>query len=56
MINEGIDIENETAEVKRELLTRKQVGRLVTKMGLQKMAETLNNAVVESTKSYEKNA
>lgn len=56
MINEGIDIENETSEIKREFLTKKQVGRLVTKMGLERMAETLNNAVVESTKSDEKNA
>jgi hypothetical protein len=56
MINEGLDIENETAEVKRPPLARKQVGRLVTKMGLDKTAEHLNTAIVESTKSDEKNA
>ena len=56
MINEGIDIENETAKEPRKLLNRKQVGRLVTKMGLEKTAEKLNTAIVESTKSDEKNA
>ena len=55
MINEGIDIENETLEEKRPFLTTKQVGRLVTKMGLDKIAEQMNNAIVESTKSDEKN-
>ena len=55
MINEGIEIENETLEEKRPLLTTKQVGRLITKMGLEKTAENLNNAVIESTKSNEKN-
>lgn len=56
MINEGIDIENETTGSDKKPLTRKQVGRLVTKMGLEKTAEKLNTAIVESTKSDEKNA
>ena len=56
MINEGIDIENETAEIKRPLLTRKQVGRLISKAGIETIAEKLNTAIVESTKSEEKNA
>lgn len=55
MINEGIDIENDFADEKRALLTTKQVGRLVTKMGLENTATQLNNAIVESTKSEEKN-
>lgn len=55
MINEGIEIENETTGDDRALLTKKQVGRLITKMGLEKTAENLNNAVIESTKSEEKN-
>ena len=55
MLNEAIDIENETLEVKRPLLTNKQVGRLITKMGLEKAVENLNDAVIESTKSEEKN-
>lgn len=55
MINEGIDIENETAEIKKPLLTRKQVARLVTKMGVENATTKLNTAIVESTKSEEKN-
>lgn len=55
MLNEAIDVENETAEVKRPLLTNKQVGRLITKMGLENAVGNLNNAVIESTKSEEKN-
>ena len=36
IINEGIDIENEKLkdDKKRELLTSKQVGRLITKVGM----------------------
>lgn len=56
MINESIDIENESLETKRELLTRKQVARLVTKMGLENAVGQLNNAIVEGIKSEEKNA
>jgi hypothetical protein len=55
MINEGIDIENESLEVKRPLLTAKQVGRLITQMGTANAVTQLNNAIVESTKSEEKN-
>lgn len=56
MINEGIDIENETAEVKKEFLTEKQVGRMISEIGLQETAQELSNAVIESTQSDEKNA
>ena len=55
-MNENIDIENETAEIKKPFLTEKQVGRIITKFGLNKITEKLNQAVVESTKSDEKNA
>ena len=55
MINEGIDIENENTSEPRKPLSTKQVGRLVTKFGLENTATTLNNAIVESTKSEEKN-
>ena len=37
MINEGIDIENENLENKREFLTPKQVGRLITEIGIAQM-------------------
>lgn len=55
MINEAIDIENEELAEKRPFLTEKQVGRLITKMGLTKMTENLNNAIIEGTKSEQKN-
>lgn len=56
MLNEGIEIENETSEVQRPLLTRKQVGRLISKMGIENATTKLNTAIIESTKSEEKNA
>lgn len=51
MINEGIDIENENSEVKRDFLSSKQVGRLITEIGLQKLAEDVQKTVVDSTKT-----
>ena len=53
MINEGIDIENENSETKREFLSSKQVGRLVTKLGTNKMANELKDLVISSTKVEE---
>lgn len=56
MLNEGIDIANEESEEKIEPLTLKQVGRMITEIGLQNSVEQLNDVVIESTKSDEKNA
>lgn len=56
MINEGIEIENEENDTKLKKFTKKQVGRLVTEVGLQTAFKTLSNTVIESTKSDEKNA
>jgi hypothetical protein len=50
MINEAIDIDNETAEIKSEYLTHKQVGRIVTEIGFAKAGQTMNDLVVESVK------
>lgn len=50
MINEGIDIENETAEIKREFLTEKQIGRIITEIGMSKMTEKVQETVIDSTK------
>lgn len=55
MINEGIDIYNEDNEEKRELLTDKQVGRMISEFGLAEVAKMINKTVVDSTKSDEKN-
>lgn len=56
MINEGIDIDNEENGTKNKPLTQKQVGRIITEVGLVEALKTLNDTVVESTKSEEKNA
>lgn len=56
MINEGIDIENEETGGDREFLTQKQVGRLITNIGLEAAATQLQSTIVESTQSEEKNA
>lgn len=56
MINEGIDIYNEDHEDnKREFFTDKQIGRIISEVGLQNVAKSINKTVVESTKSDEKN-
>lgn len=55
MLNEGIDIENEEKGTDMPFLTHKQVGRLVTEVGLEKVTETMNTTVIESTQSAEKN-
>jgi hypothetical protein len=55
MMNEAIEIENEEEGTNKPLLTKKQVGRLITKAGIEKSANKLNEAIVESTKSDLKN-
>ena len=55
MINEAIDMENEETGTNKPLLSKKQVGRIITKAGVQKSADKLNEAIVESTKSDGKN-
>ena len=55
MLNEGIDIENDETGSNIQPLTKKQVGRILTDFGISKMNEDMNNLVIESTKSDEKN-
>jgi hypothetical protein len=50
MINETIDIDNENNQLNQPLLTEKQVGRLITAMGIEKATSKLNETVIESTK------
>ena len=50
MRNEAIDSENDEKGENRPFRTEKQVGRLITRAGLQKSAEALNNAVINATK------
>lgn len=55
MLNEGIDMDNEDNGTDTKPFTHKQVGRLLTEIGLENMTKQLNDVVVESTKSEEKN-
>ena len=55
MINEGIDISNEENGTDDKPLTHKQIGRMITEIGLQNINETMRETVIESTKSNEKN-
>ena len=55
MINEGIDIQNEEQGTKEPFLTTKQVGRIITEYGLREATTQLNNTVVASTQTTEKN-
>ena len=56
MLNEGIDIENEENGTEEKMLTNKQVGRMITEIGLQSSAQLMNGVVIDSTQSGEKNA
>ena len=56
MLNEGIDIDNEENGTDLKPFTHKQVGRLLTEVGIDTATAKLNEAVIESTKSDEKNA
>lgn len=56
-INEGIDIANEDREEQIKPLTLKQVGRIITDIGLRNVNEKIQDAVIEGAKSSEeKNA
>ena len=55
MLNEGIDIENEENGTSEKMLTNKQVGRMITDIGLKSSAQLMNGVVVDSTQSSEKN-
>lgn len=49
MINEGIDIGNEDNGTKEPFFTHKQVGRILSEVGLSKITEKINETVVNST-------
>lgn len=55
MINEGIDIENEENGTDIKPLTLKQVGRMITEIGLNEATDKLTDTVINSTKGEEKN-
>ena len=51
MLNEGIEIDNEEKGEDIKPFTKKKVGRIVSEIGLQEALNTMNNTVIESTKS-----
>ena len=56
MINEGIDIENEETGSDLKPFTLKQIGRMVSEVGIDFAAGTMRETITESVKSEEKNA
>jgi hypothetical protein len=55
MLNEGIDIENDEQGTDKPFLSLKKVGRIISEIGFDNATEALNETVIESTKSDEKN-
>lgn len=55
MLNEGIDIKNEDEGTHEEFLSAKSVGRMITDIGLMESTAIMNENVVNSTRSSEKN-
>lgn len=51
MLNEAIEIDNEDNGTNDPLLTKKQVGRMLTDIGVGKLTEDMNKLVVDSTKN-----
>ena len=56
MLNEGIDIDNEENGTNIPFFTDKQVGRLLTEVGLTNVLKVMQRTIVDSAQSDEKNA
>lgn len=50
MINEGIDIENEENGTNEPLVTAKEVGRMMTEVGIEKVVKKIQEITIASTK------
>ena len=55
MVNEGIDIENEENGTDIKPLTLKQVGRIISEYGFNDATRIMNQTVIDSSKSEQKN-
>jgi hypothetical protein len=53
MLNEGIEINNDETGANEPLLTHKQVGRILTEVGVKDTADTMNKLVINSTQTDE---
>ena len=51
MINEGIDMENENNGANDPMLSNKQVGRIMTEVGIQKVVAAIQEITIASTKT-----
>ena len=51
MINEAIDIENEENGTKEPMMTAKQVGRMMTEVGIETIVRKIQEVTIASTKS-----
>ena len=51
MLNEGIDMENETNGTNEPLLTDKKVGRIMTEVGVQNIVKAIQDITVSSVKT-----
>lgn len=49
MINEGIDIENESSDEKQEFVNERQVGRIMSAVGQDKIVDEMMKLIKEST-------
>lgn len=56
MINEGIDILNEENGTNEPFLTEKQVGRIMSEVGIAAIVEKIREITIASTKGEQKNA
>jgi len=50
-INEGNDMENEEKGEKRPFVTEKQVGRIISSIGVTNIGELIRQLTIESTKT-----
>lgn len=53
MINEGIDIQNEEKSGQMKSLTHKQIGRLLTNIGMDEATNIIKNLTIRSTQTEE---
>lgn len=56
MINEGIDIDNEENDTQIPFFTKKQVGRILSEVGMDSATQTMKDTIVDSVKDDIKNA
>ena len=51
MINEGIDIENEQTGKNEPMVSSKQVGRIISEVGFEKITQVIKNLTIASTQT-----